>query len=330
MTGLKFWAGRIGASVLVLLLVTFVTFAVFNLWPADPALAVCGKPCTPERRALAESVMGTANPWYQQFWSYLAGIFMGRTFGTGSGAIVCSVPCLGYSFNLGEGVTPLILSRLPVTFSLAGLAAILWLSFGVIAGVVSALSRGRTLDRIIMAGAVIGVSTPAYLFGLLAILVFGFGLRWFPVSDYVALTENPAQWLWHLLLPAVVLAILYLAVYARLVRANLIEQLGQDYVLTARAKGVPERDIVVRHALRNVLVPVVTLFGLNLGGLLGGAVITESVFSLPGLGTLLIDGVNGTDLNLITGVVLVSAAFVIIANLLVDAIHAWLDPRVVA
>lgn len=328
MKSLKFWLGRLIASVVVLILVTFITFAIFNLWPSDPALAVCGKPCTPERKALAQAVMGTGLPWYEQFWMYLSGIFVGRTFGTGTAAIHCAAPCLGYSFKMGEAVTPLIASRLPVTFSLAIIAAIIWLIVGVLAGVVAALHRGKPLDRTIMTASVIGVSTPAYLFGLLGILIFGFKLGWLPVSDYVPLHTNPLEWFAHLIMPATVLALLYMAVYARLVRGNMIEQLSQEYIISARAKGASERRVIWRHALPGVMVPVVTLFGLDLGGLLGGAVITESVFSLPGMGGLLMDGVAGTDLHLIMGVVLLSATFVIIANLIVDAVHAFMDPRV--
>ncbi|OKL46962.1 peptide ABC transporter permease [Boudabousia liubingyangii] len=323
-----YWIRRFLGGILVLILVAFITFAIFNLWPSDPALAICGKPCTPERRALAEEVMGTGYPWYQQFWMYLAGIFTGRTFGSGAAAIHCSAPCLGYSFRMGEAVTPLIASRLPVTASLAIFAAILWVTIGIIAGVFAALYRGRPLDRVIMTGAVLGVSTPAYLFGLAGILLFGFTLGWLPVSDYVAFSKSPAQWFTHLIMPATVLALLYMAVYARLVRGNMIEQLGQDYIITARAKGASEKRVIWRHALPGVLLPVVTLFGLDLGGLLGGAVITESVFSLPGLGGLLMDAVSGTDLHLITGLVLLSATFVIVANLIVDALHTILDPRV--
>ncbi|MBV7362929.1 ABC transporter permease [Actinomycetaceae bacterium TAE3-ERU4] len=327
---LKFWLTRLAASLLALILVAFITFAIFNLWPSDPALAVCGKPCTPERRALAEAVMGTGQPWYEQFWTYLVGIFAGRTFGSGAGAIICDAPCLGYSFKLGEAVTPLIASRIPVTFSLAIVAAILWLIVGVLAGVAAALYRGKPLDRLIMTGAVLGVSTPAYLFGLLGILIFGFQLGLLPVSDYVYFTSNPLEWFAHIIMPATVLALLYMAVYARLVRGNMIEQLGQEHIVSARAKGASERRVIWGHALPGVMVPVITLFGLDLGGLLGGAVITESVFSMPGLGGLLMDGVAGTDLHLITGLVLVSATFVIIANLIVDAVHSIMDPRVAA
>ncbi|AOZ73134.1 peptide ABC transporter permease [Boudabousia tangfeifanii] len=330
MKRLKFWLARLATSLLVLLVVAFLTFALFNLWPSNPALTVCGKPCTPERLELAQSVMGSSLPWYEQFGLYISGIFVGRTFGSGAAAIECAAPCLGYSFKMGEAVTPLIASRIPVTMSLAILAGILWLVVGIGSGVLAALTRNRPWDRIIMTGSVLGVSTPAYLWGLLAILVFGFGLGWFPVSDYVPLRQGFGAWLSHLIMPATVLALLYMAVYARLVRGNMIEQLSEDYITTARAKGASERRVVWRHALPGVLLPVVTLFGLDLGGLLGGAVITEQVFSLPGLGQLLIDGVANTDLHLITGLILLSATFVVLANLIVDAIQALIDPRVAA
>jgi peptide/nickel transport system permease protein len=198
----------------------------------------------------------------------------------------------------------------------------------VAAGVISALRHGRALDRVVMTTAIVGVSVPAYLAGLLAILLFGFKLNLLPVSGYVPLWQNPAQWAFHLILPWCALAFISAAIYARLTRSQMIEALGEDYVRTARAKGLRERRVVVRHALRNVMIPIITLFGLDLGTLLGGAVITEKVFSMYGLGALLIGAVGTTDIATISGVTLLAAVFVIAANFVVDLVYKLLDPRV--
>lgn len=328
MNRLRFFASRLAQTILVLIVIAFITFAVFSLWPSDPASLACGKPCTPDNLQRAREFMGYDRPWYAQFWAYLQGIVMGRTFGEGAGAIQCSAPCLGYSFRLSTPVTDLIATRLPVTASIAIGAAVLWLVIGVGAGMISALRRGTTLDRVIMTGTVFGVSAPSYLLGLLGILLFGFTLDMVPVSGYVPLTQSPIDWAWHLILPWTVLALISAAVYARMVRGEMLENLGEDYVRTARAVGLPERRVIGRHVLRNISLPVVTYFALDLGGMFGGAVITERVFSMQGLGALLMDAVGTVDVPVVMGVTLVASAFVIIANLIVDACAALIDPRV--
>ncbi|QPL05541.1 MULTISPECIES: ABC transporter permease [Actinomyces] len=328
MNRLRFLGSRLVQTLLVLLVVTFVTFAIFSLWPSDPAGLACGKPCTPANLERAREFMGYGDPWYTQFWHYVVGIIKGRTFGSGTGAIACSAPCLGYSFRLSTPVTELILTRLPVTASIAVGAAVLWLVIGVVAGVVSALRRGTRLDRVIMTGTVLGVSAPSYLLGLLGILLLGFTLGLVPTAGYVPLTRDPVGWLWHLVLPWTVLALISAAVYARMVRGEVLENLGEDYVRTGRAVGLSERRVIGRHVMRNVSLPVVTYFALDLGGMLGGAVITERVFSMQGLGSLLMDAVGTVDVPVVMGVTIVSAAFVVVANLLVDAFAAVIDPRV--
>lgn len=325
---LRFVGGRLVALVATLLVVSFLTYAVFYLLPADPAQLSCGRPCTPQRLADARAFMGFDDPWPRQYLAFLGGIFTGRTFGAGAAATHCAAPCFGYSFRLNESVTQLILDRAPVTFSIAIGAAALWMLVGVGAGVASAVRRGSLLDRTAMTLATVGVSAPSYLVGLLGILLFGFTLDMVPVGGYVPLTEDPVRWLWHLVLPWCVLALLSAAVYARLTRGQMLEVLGEDYIRTARAKGLRERRVIGRHGLRNVLIPVVTVFGIDLGQLLGGAVITERVFSMPGLGALLLDAVGNLDLPLIVGVTLFSAFLVIVANFLVDLVYGVLDPRV--
>ncbi|SDC65393.1 peptide/nickel transport system permease protein [Sanguibacter gelidistatuariae] len=323
----RFVLGKASGMIIVLLVVSALTYAVFVLLPADPAQLACGRPCTPERLEAARGYMGLDLPSWKQYLLFLGGIFAGRTFGSGATAIDCAAPCLGYSFRLNESVTDLITSRLPVTFSIAIGAAVLWLVVGVAAGVVAAIKRGTVIDRAVMIGAIAGVSAPSYLVGLLGILLFGFTLNMVPVSGYVAFTESPLDWAWHLVLPWTVLAILMAAVYARLTRAQMLDVMGSDFIRTARAKGLTEQRVITRHALRNVMIPVITLFGLDLGGLLGGAVITEKVFSMPGLGALLLDAVGNFDLPVLVGVTLFSAAVIIVANFLVDLVYGVLDPR---
>jgi peptide/nickel transport system permease protein len=326
----RFLLTKIAGMILVLLLVSLATYLIFYLIPADPARQECGKICSPGTLLQVRAFMGLNEPVWRQYLSFVGAIFTGRTYGTGLDAITCPAPCLGYSFQQHETVLSLIGQTLPVTASIAVGAAVLWLLTGVAAGVISALHRGKALDRGVMATAIIGVSTPAYLVGLLGILLFGFKLNILPDSGYVPLLSNPAQWAFHLILPWCTLAFISAAIYARLTRSQMLDALGEDYVRTARAKGLRERRVIGRHALRNVMIPVITLFGLDFGSLLGGAVITEKVFSMYGLGALLIGAVETTDLSTISGVTLLAAVFVVVANFLVDLVYKLLDPRVTA
>jgi peptide/nickel transport system permease protein len=328
MRTLRYVATRLAGMVGTLFVISVITYAVFYLLPSNPAQLSCGRPCTPQRLAEASAFMGYDKPWATQYLDFLGGIVAGRHFGSGAAAVDCAAPCFGYSFRLNESVTQLILDRAPVTFSIAIGAAILWLLLGVSAGVVAAVKRGTVIDRTAMAFSTIGVSSPSYLLGLLGILLFGFTLDMVPVGGYVPLTENPLYWAWHLILPWCVLALISAAVFARLTRGQMIEVLDEDYIRTARAKGLRERRVIGRHGLRNVLIPVVTVFGLDLGQLLGGAVITEHVFSMQGLGALLLDAVSSSDLPLIVGVTLFAAVLVIFANFVVDMVYGLLDPRV--
>ncbi|MFJ3383701.1 MULTISPECIES: ABC transporter permease [unclassified Curtobacterium] len=328
MSTLRFLLFRVLGAVVVLLVVAAVTYALFMLLPTNPARAICDKPCTPDRLREVQAFLGTDKPWIAQFLAYLGGIFTGRTFGSGVSAIQCAAPCFGYSFQLHDSVTSLIVTRLPVTASIAVGAAVLWLVAGVAGGAASALRRGSALDRTVMGIAVAGVSAPSYLVGLLGILLFGFVLGILPTSGYVPFTEDPVGWVTHLVLPWCVLAFISAAIYARLTRGEMLEAMSQDFVRTARAKGIRERQVIVRHGLRTAILPVVTLFGLDLGSLLGGAVITEKVFSMQGLGALLIDAVHTLDLQVVVGFTLFSAFLVVTANVIVDIVYAFVDPRV--
>jgi peptide/nickel transport system permease protein len=323
----RFVGVRVLSMVVALLVIGLATYAVFYLLPTDPAQLSCGRPCTPQGLATARAFMGFDHPWIEQYLQFLGGVLSGRTFGSGVTAIHCAAPCFGYSFQQGQTVLSLLAGRVPVTFSLAVGAAVIWLVIGVGIGVFSAVRRGSLADRIAMAGAIAGVSAPAYVVGLLAILIFGLTLNIVPDNGYVPLTTDPVGWLWHMVTPWLVLAFLQAATYARLTRTQMLDVLGEDFIRTARAKGVPERSVVGRHALRNVLLPVVTVFGLDLGSLLGGAILTETVFSMPGLGQLLINAVHQLDLPLLMGCTLFAAFVIVIANFLVDMVYGVLDPR---
>ncbi|HSZ43947.1 MAG TPA: ABC transporter permease [Streptosporangiaceae bacterium] len=319
---------KTAGMIAVLLLVSMATYLIFYILPADPARSECGRLCSPAQLREVRAFMGLNAPVWRQYLDFLGGLFAGRTYGSGQGAIVCSAPCLGYSFQQNRAVLSLIGQTLPVTASIAVGAGVLWLVTGTAAGVISALRRGTVLDRTVMTTAIVGVSAPSYLVGLLAILFFGFKLDILPYGGYVSPLQSPAQWAFHLILPWCTLAFISAAIYGRLTRSQMLEALGQDYVRTARAKGLRERRVIVRHALRNVMIPIITMFGLDVGTLLGGAVITEKVFSMYGLGALLIGAVQTTDLATISGVTLVAAAFVVVANFLVDLTYKLLDPRV--
>ncbi|RIY27243.1 peptide ABC transporter permease [Bifidobacteriaceae bacterium WP021] len=333
---LTFLIKRSASAVLVLTLIAVVLFLIFFMLPANPAQLACGKPCTPERLARVSAFMGTDAPWYEQLGNYIRGIFFGREFGTNSAssgisaagaAIICSSPCLGWSFTLNEPVTDLIMSRFAVTASLAIGAALLWVIIGVVTGVISASKEGSLFDRAFRALSSVGISSPAYLIGMLAILAFAVYLPIFPTGGYVNFLDDPLGWLQHLLLPWIVLVLLNAAYYTRLTRAHMLDELQQDYMRTALAKGMPRTKVITRHALPNVMLPVLTMFGLDLGGLLGGAVITERVFSMQGLGSLLLDSVKNLDLQVLVGVTLFAAALVIVANLIVDICYRFIDPR---
>jgi peptide/nickel transport system permease protein len=240
----------------------------------------------------------------------------------------CPPPCFGYSFRSQLPVWPQMVSALPVTMSLALGAAILWLLGGVSIGVLSALRRGSLFDRFSMGVALAGVSLPIFFTGLISLELFSYKWPLFPNVEYVNIAVNPLLWARNLVLPWVTLAFLYAALYARLTRAGMLETMNEDYIRTARAKGLRERTVVVKHGLRAALTPILTIFGMDLGLLLGGAILTESTFSLPGLGQFTVLAIQNQDFPEIMGVVMLAAFFIVIANMLVDILYAAIDPRV--
>ncbi|MBI1376736.1 MAG: ABC transporter permease subunit [Frankiales bacterium] len=319
---------RVISMVLMLLLLTLVVFLLFSVLPTDPARLTCGKACTPEVIAANRHNLGLDLPVWQQYWEWLKGIFVGRTYGSGTATYQCDAPCLGYSFKRGEEVTTLIKEGFPTTFWLAIGAFVIWITVGVTLGIYSALRRGKWQDKLVMGSSLIGYSLPSFFIGL--VLLFFVILKWqlLPYPSYISPFDNPLQFFQTMLLPWIVLAFLYAAFYMRLTRNQMLDTLGEDYIRTARAKGLRERIVIRRHGLRAGLTPIVTAAGLDLAGLLGGAIITESIYSLPGLGSLAVNSVVDADLPVTVGITLVTATFIIVANLVVDLLYAVIDPRV--
>jgi peptide/nickel transport system permease protein len=323
---------RLVNAVLTVLAVTLVTFFVFFLVPKitgnDPALLYIGKQADAASVAGIRVKLGLNDPILVQYGKFVKGLVAGRDYANGPDIQHCPAPCLGYSFKTNQEVWPLLVSDLPVTLSLALGAAVLWVLMGVVFGVISALRRGTIWDRSVMTIALAGVSLPIYFTGLLALAIFGYWLGWFDDTSYTPITQNPWEWFHGLILPWVTLALLFAATYARLTRANMLETLGEDYIRTARSKGLRERTVIGKHALRAGLTPLVTVFGLDLGALLGGAILTEAVFNLRGLGYQALSGIRTNDLPIILGVTLFAAFFIVIMNLIVDLLYGVIDPRV--
>jgi peptide/nickel transport system permease protein len=328
---------RLLGAALVVLIVSFITFGIFQIGPAlsgvphAAAYFYVGKVSTPEQVAKVEHSLGLDKPWYQQYATYMKGIVFGREYTDGSTTVECSAPCFGYSFRLNTPVWDLMKEAFPVTLSETVGAAILWLVGGVSIGVISALRRGSIFDRAATIFALAGVSLPVFFTAELLLLVFSYGPTWlrlFPNVQYVPLTQNPFLWFQNLVLPWISLAFLFAALYARFTRANMLETMGEDYIRTATAKGLPRRSVVGRHGLRAALTPIVTIFGLDVGGLLGGAILTEVAFSFPGLGLLSYRAIQSEDLPVILGVTILGALFIVLANIVVDVMYAYVDPRV--
>ena len=327
---------RLVAAVLLLLIVTAATFAVFFLvprlagaTPEDLASRYVGRTASPEViRGIAEK-LGLTDPIWVQYGRFVKGLVLGADYSTGPTTVHCPAPCFGYSFLTQNPVLPDLINRLPVTMSLAAGGALIWLVAGVSTGVVSALRRGSLFDRAAMGVALAGVSLPIFFTGLICLTFFSYRLGiTAPGGQYVPFAQNPALWAYSLLLPWITLAFLFSAQYARLTRAGMLETMSEDYIRTARAKGLPERAVILKHALRGALTPVLTIFGLDVGLLLGGAILTEKVFSLNGLGKYGYDGIVAGDLPKILGFTLVAGFFVILANLVVDLLYGVIDPRV--
>jgi peptide/nickel transport system permease protein len=326
---------RLIAAVFLLIIVSMVIFAIFFWLPrlggqTSYGLATQYVGRNPTRAAVlqVEHQLGLNQPLYLQYWHYLKAIPLGEHYSTGPNSVYCPPPCFGYSFRSQQPVWPQMITALPVTVSLVIGAAVLWLIGGITIGVISALKRGTVIDRLSMGVALAGVSLPIFFTGLVSLALFSYKWPIFPNIQFVPFTQNPLLWARNLFLPWVTTAFLYAALYARLTRSGMLETMNEDYIRTARAKGLPERAVIVKHTLRAALTPILTIFGMDIGLLIGGAVLTEVTFSLHGLGLFTIEAVNNQDFPEIMGVVMLTAFFVIIANLIVDILYAVIDPRV--
>jgi peptide/nickel transport system permease protein len=315
-----FLAKRLALGVLVMLCVTIVVFLIFYVGPgaADVARTLAGRDAPPQTVALIAHNLLLDRPLYVQYGHFLSQLLHGN---------------LGYDYYNSESVNTIIAQAFPITLSLIIGAAPLWLLLGILSGVYSSVRPRSLLDRLFTGIALLFYSTPTFVLGVLLILVLYYeltihGLAIFPAPGYVPLTQNPFEWFRGLILPWVTLALVLAAAYTRLTRSSMLDVLGEDYVRTARAKGVPEGRVIYRHALRAASTPIITQAGIDIGVLFGGAVITEQVFDLPGLGWTAVHAVQQQDLPVIIGVVIVAAAGVVVANLIVDVLYAVLDPRV--
>jgi peptide/nickel transport system permease protein len=314
----RFMVRRILLGLLVLWVITTLVFVMFFVAPHNVARLLAGRQATPQTVALVKHRLGLDQPVLTQYGTYLRNLVHGN---------------VGYSYYNSTAVRTLIWQRIPVTASLAIGAAIIWLIIGVSSGVLAAVRPRSLTDRVVTATALFFYSMPAFLLGVVFLYFLFFrlhlaGITFFPASGYVPLTSDPLGWAQHLLLPWFTIALVTAATYSRLTRSSMLDVLGEDYIRTARAKGLRERRVVYRHGLRSAITPVVTQFGIDLGTLLGGVIIVENIFGLPGVGQLAVQSVTTQDLPVIIGSVILAAACIVVASILVDLSYALLDARV--
>jgi len=317
-------------AAITILIVSAVVFAIFSYLPFDPASLTCGQRCTPQIIAGNRIKLGFDKPVYEQFWLFLSGIFAGRTYGSGQAAFSCPAPSFGYSFNENACVTDMIKEAMPITINLAVGALIIWLVMGVGLGVLAAKFKNRWPDTSSSVFVLLGTSLPTFVTGLALLIWVSIKWKIIPMSldGYVSALDNPGRWFMYFILPWITLAIAYAALYTRFTRAAVLDTLGEDYIRTARAKGVKERTVLFKHTLRAVLAPIITMAGLDFAGLIGGAIITETIFNLPGLGRLTLRSTYEFDLPVVLATTILAAVVVIVMNLIVDMLYAVLDPRV--
>jgi len=317
----RFLIRRVALGILVLWMVITVVFGIFFVGPgpSDVARRIAGKNATPQTVDLIRHRLHLDRPILVQYWDYLKQLVWHHN--------------LGYSYYHQQPVSTVLKQAFPITLSLALGAAVIWIVIGVLTGVLSAVRRGSIWDRMSTTLALVFYSAPTFVLGLLILYVFYYqltlhGIKWFPGQGYTYLTQSPSMWFRGLVLPWITLALVSAATYTRLTRSSLLEVLGEDYIRTARSKGLTERRVIYRHGLRAALTPVVSQFGIDVGTLLGGAIITEVVFGMPGLGWTAVMAIGNQDLPVIIGIVIVASTAVVVANIIVDIFYAVLDPRV--
>lgn len=314
----RFIMSRIGFGLLVLFLLSVFVFFLFYVTPSDPARIIAGDKATEELMAQIRTKLGLDQPIHVQYLQFIGNLLQGD---------------LGYSYRSSMPVTELLASRIPVTMSLVFGAVVLWLTIGIPIGITSARRPGTVRDRAGQAFAIVGISFPTFVLGMVALYLLYFlpsraGIMLFPPSGYVPLLQDPVGWAWHLLLPWLTLALVVAAVYARLTRGQMLEVLGQDYIRTARAKGLTERRVTYVHAFRSAMPPLVTQLGIDIGLMLGGVIVIEQVFGLLGVGNLAVSSVAMQDRPVVIAIVLLGGLFVVVSNLIVDILYAAMDSRV--
>jgi peptide/nickel transport system permease protein len=304
---------RLMGALPVLLIVSLITFGMIHLIPGDPAAMIAGMSATQEQIANIRRDLGLDEPLLAQLWHWYANLLHGD---------------LGRSLLLGQPVVQATMQRLPVTLALSAYALVLTLLIGVCSGIVAALRQNTWIDQVAMVLAMLGISLPSFYLGLLMIIVFAVDLRWLPTGGYIALSDDPIGWLATSTMPAVSLALLLAGLLARITRSTMLEVLRQDYIRTARAKGLPDRTVVMKHALANALIPITTVVGIIVSLLISGSVVVETLFSIPGIGQLLTQAVLNRDYPMVQGGLLITTALLVLINIGVDVCYALLDPRV--
>jgi len=326
---LRFFIRRALLAVLTLFAISVSTFLLFFAVPANPVATMCGNRICPEstQKQITHD-LGLDQPLITQYTEYMKGVFVGRTIGSGPTAKECPAPCLGYSFRTGQPVWDIIKNGLPVSMSIVIGAAVVWLTIGLVLGTAAALRRGGALDKFSVGFSLGGASMQIFVLGPILVAVFVYGLGWLPRPTYTSPLVNPLAWATGLILPWVTLGAINSAPYTRLSRAQMLETLSEDYVRTARAKGLTRREVNYRHALRAAITPIVTIAGLDIGINLGGVVITETTFNLQGVGRYAVQAINDLNLPIVMATVLLAATFIVVANVVVDMLYATIDPRV--
>lgn len=328
---------RVFVGVAMLVVMSMVTYALFFAAPSDPARFTCGKNCSPQLIEQNRKALGYDKPVTVQYVEFLKGIFVGREFpddpelkrSAPETIANCAAPCLGYSPLQSESVTTLITTAAPVSISLALMAFLMWMVIGISGGVIAALKKGTWIDRSLVGAALIVYSFPTFFIGLTLYIFVAIQWQWVPIPVYTSIADGGVlTWMAGLMLPSLTLALIFIAGYIRLTRAFVLESLGEDYLRTAKAKGLNRRRILLKHTMRAALTPIATIAGLDLGTLLAGAIITETVFNYNGLGKLAVQAATTYDLPTTVGIVVVAAAFIITANIVVDVLYAVIDPRV--
>ncbi|MET8897653.1 ABC transporter permease [Streptomyces albogriseolus] len=321
---LQFLIRRLTGAVVIMFLIGAFTFFLFYTVPQDFASLSCGKNCSPENLAVIRENLGLDKPITAQFWEFMTGVVAGRDFPQGH----CSAPCLGVSFDSGEFVWDSIIDRFPLTLSLTVGGLVIFLVLGLGSGLLAAWKRGTVVDKIVSGASIVLSSFQIYLLGpiVLGLLVYSTGIMEFPKEH--SFTEEPGAWFLGMLIPWVVMATIFTAQYTRMSRSTMIEQLQEEHVRTARAKGMRRSYVFFRYAWRGSLIPIVTILGMDLSALLSGAVVTEFTFDLAGIGRLAVDSSLTKDLPVTMGVMLFGAFFILLLNILVDLAYAYIDPRV--